>query len=94
MYAFSVNAKTREDIEGFEADAVVPFIVYINFLDLFGAEQLCKLYLVRAGFYEVTIDKRKLIEEKFLSDQRLIDADKHLADALNTGYAIQLFEAH
>lgn len=94
MYAFSVNAKTARPVEGFSAGQEVPFIVYINFKDLYGAEQLCKLYLQQQDFFDIDIEKRKLIEARFLSDSKLLDADKALREAVDTGYSIQIFNAH
>lgn len=94
MYVFSVSAKTNKAIDGFNQDDIVPFIVYINFKDLSGAEKLCQLYVQQQDFYDVVIEKRKLIEDKFLSNQKLIDADKALKDAIDTGYAIQVFNSH
>jgi hypothetical protein len=94
MYVFSVNANTPKAIDGFGVGADVPFIVYINFKDLFGAEQLCRLYLLQQGFERPVIDKRKLIEEKFLNDRKLIEADKALKEALESGYSIQVFSSH
>ena len=94
MYVFSVNARTTTAMEDYAKGDIVPFIVYINFLDLFGAEQLCRLYLVQQGFNKPTIEKRKLIEPKFLKDQKLIDADPTLKEALQSGYSIQVFSSH
>ena len=94
MYVFSVNARTPKAIEGFSKGAEVPFIVYINFKDLFGAEQLCQLYLLQQGFEKPTIEKRKLIDDKFLQDPKLIAADPALKEALESGYSIQVFSSH
>ncbi len=94
MYVFSVNAKSEQAVDNFAAGDEVPFIIYINFRDLYGAEQLCHLYLQQQGFREVAIDKRKLIEDKYLRDKKLVKADKALRDALESGYSIQLFSAH
>lgn len=94
MYVFSANAHTAKAIDGFAAGADVPFILYINFKDLYGAEQLCRLYLLQQGFERPVIDKRKLIEEKFLNDSKLVDADAALKEALETGYSIQIFSSH
>lgn len=94
MYVFSANACAGKDFDSFRQGDNVPFIVYINFKDLFGAEQLCQIYLLQQGFENPSIDKRKMIENKFLSDQKLIDADPALKEALNSGYSIQLFSAH
>jgi hypothetical protein len=94
MYVFSVNARTPKAFEGFAKGAEVPFIVYINFKDLFGAEQLCQIYLKQQGFERPAIEKRKLIGEKFLVDQKLIDADIALKEALTSGYSIQIYSSH
>ncbi|MGK0500283.1 MAG: hypothetical protein ACJAYG_001932 [Oceanicoccus sp.] len=94
MYVFSVNARTPEPYEDFAKGAEVPLIMYINFKDLFGAEQLCRIYLMQQGFERPSIEKRKLIENKFLNDQKLIDADPALKEALQSGYSIQIFSAH
>jgi hypothetical protein len=94
MYVFSVNARTPKAIEDFLKGEEVPFIVYINFKDLFGAEQLCRLYLLQQAFEKPIIEKRKLIEEKFLTNNKLINADPALKEALTTGYSIQIFSAH
>lgn len=92
MYIFSASAKTRKAIDGFRADEQVPFIVYIDFKDLFGAEKLCQLYLLNEGFYEVKIEKRKMVPEETLLP--MIDKDKAIQEALETGYMIQMFDAH
>ncbi len=92
MYIFSVNAtasKARDDIQIGQSMA---FIVYINFVDLFGAEQLCKLYLMRAGFTGIEIEKRKLVPSNLTQDPRVIMADKAMAEALKAGYMIQMFD--
>lgn len=94
MYVFSTNAKTTKAFDDFSAGDEVPFIVYINFKDMYGAEQLCHLYLTHSGFTDVVIKKRKLIEERFLNNQKLVDADTSLREAINTGYSIQVFNAH
>lgn len=80
--------------DNFASGDEVPFIVYIHFKDLFGAEQLCRAYLIQQGFNHPKIDKRKLIEERYLNNQTLIDADSALKEALQTGYSIQVFSAH
>lgn len=92
MYIFSANAtanKARDDIQVGQAMA---FIVYINFSDLFGAEQLCKIYLMRAGFTGIEIEKRKLVPKKLLEDPRVVMADKAMAEAIKSGYMIQMFD--
>lgn len=94
MYIFSVNAKARKDLEDIKQGDEKPFIVYINFPDLFGAEQLCKIYLMKSGFTEIIIQKRKLMPDDVVYDERGLKADKAMAAALKDGYHIQLFEAH
>lgn len=93
MYALSVNATARKDVDGVKEGSTVPFIVYINFKDLFGAEQLCKVYLMRAGFTEIIIEKRKMIVDKILKNPRAVAADKALSEAVKTGYMIQMFDS-
>ncbi len=92
MFVFSASAKAREAKEGVEVGEQVPFIVYVNFQDLFGAEQLCKIYLMRAGFTEIDIENRKMIQPKLLKDKRVVAADKALKEALDSGYMIQMFD--
>ncbi len=94
MYVFSVNARAKETFDDFAKGDEVPFIVYINYKDLFGAEQLCRLYLIQEGFEKPTVKKRKLIEDKFLQDPKLINADPALKEALDSGYSIQTFTSH
>jgi hypothetical protein len=92
MYIFSVTGVARKAMDDIEAGQSMPFIVYINFKDLFGAEQLCKIYLYKSGFTDVEIEKRKLVEKKLLDDPRVLAADKVLKDALDSGYSIQMFD--
>ncbi len=92
MYIFSVTAKAKKSIEGFAEGDSAPFIVYIDFKDLFGAEQLCKLFVMKEGFYDVVIEKRKLLSEAKIV--KLKAKDKSIREARDSGYAIQLFEAH
>lgn len=94
MYVFAVNAKTPKAFDDFVPGDVVPFMVYINFKDLTGAELLCQFYVEQSGFESVKIEKRKMIADQFLSEQKLIDADPHMKEAIETGYAIQVFSAH
>jgi hypothetical protein len=46
---------------------------------------------MREGFKDVVIEKRQLITADKLADKRIVEADKGLKEALNKGYAIQLF---
>ncbi len=91
MFVFSVSATTTKAIDGFNIGDKAPFIVYINFKDLFGAETLCKLLVMREGFKDVVIEKRQMISEEKLKDDRIIQADKGLKEAQKSGFAIQLF---
>jgi hypothetical protein len=92
MYIFSVNAKAKMARDDIKVGQSVPFIVYVNFIDLFGAEQLCKVYLMRAGFNEIEIEKRKLVPSTLTNDPRVVAADKAMAEAIKTGYMIQMFD--
>lgn len=92
MYVFSVSAKAVRARDGVSVGQQVPFIVYINFLDLFGAENLCKIYLMRAGFNEAVIENRKRLPESAVADKRVLAADKALKDAVEAGYHIQMFD--
>jgi hypothetical protein len=92
MYIFSVNAKAKKARDGIQEGQLVPFIVYINFVDMFGAEQLCKVYLMRAGFTDIEIEKRKLVPSNLKDDPRVVAADKAMAEAIKTGYMIQMFD--
>lgn len=94
MYIFSVNALASRSFDDFIQGDEVPFIVYINFPDLYGAEQLCLLYLIQEGFEAPYIEKRKLIDARFLNDPTAVAADPALREALKTGYSIQVFSAH
>lgn len=91
MYVFAASAtatRTHQDlVEGRRA----PFIVYIDFKDLFGAEALCKLLVMREGFKDVEIEKLQWLTAEKCQDKRIQAADKGLREALQSGYAIQLF---
>lgn len=92
MFIFSADAIATKSVDNIAEGQKIPFIVYINFKDMFGAEQLCKMYLMRSGFTKVNISKRKLMEKKLLNDPRVVEADKALAEAIKTGYMIQMFD--
>jgi hypothetical protein len=92
MYIFSVNATAKKARDDVKEGQHMAFIVYINFIDLFGAEQLCKIYLMRAGFTGIEIEKRKLVPSNLVQDQRVVAADKAMAEAIKTGYMIQMFD--
>jgi hypothetical protein len=92
MYIFSANGKAKKAHDGIAEGQVMPFIVYVNFIDLFGAEQLCKVYLMRAGFTEIDIEKRKLVPSNLTGDPRVVAADKAMAEAIKSGYMVQMFD--
>ena len=92
MYIFSVSAKARKAMDGIAIGQIVPFIVYINFKDALGAEKLCQLYLLRAGFIDVDIEKRKALDDKLINNAKVVNADKALKEAFDKGYSIQLFD--
>lgn len=92
MYVFSANATARSTRTGLEPGRQMPFIVYIDFKDLFGAEQLCKVYLIKAGFSNVEIEKRQFISADKLEDEQLMLADSALEEARQAGYMIRMFE--
>ena len=94
MFIFSVSAKARKPMDGITLGQVVPFIVYINFKDALGAEKLCQLYLLRAGFTDVDIEKRKALEDRYFKNTTLVNADSALREALDKGYSIQMFDLH
>lgn len=92
MYIFSADAVAARQVEEVAKGQKVPFIIYIHFQDLFGAEQLAKIYLMKAGFTEISIHKRKAVSPELLADERVIAADKALKEAVETGYTIQMFD--
>lgn len=93
MYVFSVNATARNNQSGVPEGSQVPFMVYVNFADRFGAEQLCKVYLLRAGFKDVQIEQCKSLSAQSLQDERLLRADPAIQEALQWSYKIRMFEA-
>lgn len=90
MFIFSITAKAKKAIDGFEQGATAPFIVYIDFQDLLGAEYLARYYVAKEGFYEITIDKRRQLERDKLA--QFGKKNKQVNEALKTGYFIQLFD--
>ncbi|MCP8898304.1 hypothetical protein [Gilvimarinus xylanilyticus] len=93
MFIFSADATARKDIdEDVKEGQKVPFIVYIHFADMFGAEQLCKVYLMRAGFTDIQIHNRKTVAPSLLQDERVLAADKAMSEAVDGGYHIQMFD--
>ncbi len=92
MYIFSANARAKKSFDDIKEGQLVPFIVYINFVEQFGAEHLCKLYLMRAGFMDVDIENRKIVPSHLTTDPRVIAADKAMSEAVKQGYFIQMFD--
>jgi hypothetical protein len=92
MYIFSANATAKGERSGVPAGQRMPFLVYIDFVDLFGAEQLCKIYLINAGFTDVEIEKRKYLSDEVLADEQLLKTDTALKEALESGYMVRMFE--
>lgn len=94
MYVFSASATASRDQHGLKAGADAPFIVYIDFKDLFGAESLCKAFLLREGFRDIRIEKRQWLTPEKCNDPAIQAADKGLKEALQTGFALQLYSEH
>lgn len=92
MYVFSVNAIAKQSVQGVAQGQNVPFIVYINAPDQGGAEKLCELHLMRAGFHEVEIEKHKKVAPHALGDHKVLAAHRGLREALDQGYSIHLFD--
>ncbi len=92
MYVFSATATATKALDGLKPGDQGLFIVYIDFKDLFGAENLCKMFVMRAGFTDVLIEKRQWLTPEKCQDPRIHSADKSLREALQTGWAIQLFD--
>lgn len=93
MYLFSINATARQDSDDAKTGEVKPFIVYINYEDLFGAQALVHAYLLRAGFHKPEFSDQKHISSDQLKDHAKVAGNPQLTTALRDGYSIQLFEA-
>lgn len=89
MFLFSMNACSRQDQGEFKKDEEVPFIVYIDFKDLFGAEQLATLFVMREGFRDVKVLKRRQIKV-----DGAMKKDPQIQEAITKGYCVQAFSAH
>jgi len=90
MYIFSVTAKAKNDIDGFDKGATAPFIVYIDFANLKGAEYLARYYVTKEGFFDISIDKRQQLDRSKV--KAFSQKNTQVKEAIKTGYAIQLFE--
>lgn len=89
MYLFSLNAVSSKNQGEFREGEECPFIVYVDFKDLFGAEQLATLYVMKEGFRQVKILKRRLMKV----DDKLRQ-DPQIKEALSKGYCVQVFSSH
>lgn len=94
MYVFSVNATAKVSLQGIAQGQSVPFIVYINSRDRAGAEKLCTLHLLKAGFHQIHIEKSKEVAAKALKDKKIVQAHRGLREALDQGYSIHMFDEH
>ena len=92
MFLFSCTAVAKRDLPEVKSGEKMPFIVYIQYADLFGAEHLCKLYLMQSGFHQIAIEKRQQVsDEQCLT---MVDADKDIQEALEHGYYLRMFDKH
>jgi hypothetical protein len=82
----------KRDLAEVAKDEKMPFIVYIQYADLFGAEHLCKLYLMQAGFHQIDVEKRQQVPDE--QTINLIDADDDVKEALEHGYCLRMFDKH
>ena len=94
MYLFSINATAKTTHGEFTEGEKAPFIVYIDFKDMFGAENLAKLFVMAEGFTKVEIEKRKLIDNTHIPDNPALAKDPQILEALAKGYCVQAFSAH
>ena len=94
MYLFSVNATAKKTQGEFTEGESAPFIVYIDFKDMFGAEKLAQLFVMAEGFKDVTIIKRKMIDNAQIPKNTAFAKDPQITEALAKGYCVQAFSAH
>jgi len=92
MFLFSCTAVAQKDLTDVSEGESMPFIVYINYNDLFGAEHLCKLYLLKASFGEIVVEKRKQLQEKEI--KALLKSDPDIQEADKSGFCIRMFDSH
>lgn len=92
MYLFSCSATANQALPEVREGETMPFIVYINFSDLLGAEYLCKLYLMKSGFDNVQIEKRKQLQQEQVT--LLSEKDEDIRKALGKGYHLRMFDRH
>jgi hypothetical protein len=94
MYLFSVNATSKTTQGEFTEGEKAPFIVYVDFKDMFGAEKLAQLFVMAEGFRDVQIIKRKLINNDHIAENPALAKDPQVIEALKKGYCVQAFSAH
>lgn len=94
MYLFSVNATAKKTQGEFTEGEQAPFIVYVDFKDMFGAEKLAQLFVMAEGFRDVTVIKRKLIGNTQIPSNPALAKDPQIIEALAKGYCVQAFSAH
>jgi hypothetical protein len=92
MFLFSCTASAKKDLPDVKAGESMPFIVYIDYSDLFGAEHLCKLYLMQAGFTDIVLEKRKQLSGEQLELMSKTDTD--IKVALKRGFYLRMFDSH
>ncbi len=90
MFVFSCSAETKVDREDIKQGERAPFMVYINYADLFGAEQLCQMYLMREGFTNIELEKRKYIQAATV--EKLKFKEKDVQVAVKEGFFVRMFE--
>lgn len=91
MFVFSCNATAKTDLAEVKQGETLLFMVYINYADLFGAEQLCQMYLMREGFTNIEMEKRKFIQAATV--EKLKFKEKDIQEAMKDGFFIRMFEA-
>lgn len=90
MFIFSCNATAKANTVDVKEGEVVPFMVYINYADLFGAEQLCQMYLMKAGFTNIEMEKRRFVQQKTVDKIKYADVD--VQEAIKNGFQIRMFD--
>lgn len=92
MFLFSCSATAKQAMTDVAEGETMPFIVYVDFADLFGAEYLCKLYLMKAGFKDIEIEKRKHLPADKVME--LSEHDTDITQAMTDGYHMRMFDSH
>ena len=63
---------------------------HVSNADLFGAEQLCQMYLMREGFTYIEMEKRKYIQA--VTVEKLKFKEKDVQVAVKEGFFVRMFE--